>query len=328
MAHSVDTNTQNSPPAMPVVYRNMFLIAAEFIRYGNRDFVNVSIIVQHVHNISVDFVPVSLSNPLLDENLPVESEIVGSASRVVGNVTSDDVFVVLVINHVQPDNSLNFDAPQMYVHNVSTKVNDILPPIKSPTQEEPSNHNVDPATIEETTAHVSSPDFDNSLSTSSCSAFKSVTLSSASLESVDDDVPISQLRKAQRQSSRLKAKGSGPSSCTHSRWSGFSVGTTDSKFEHISLSSSEDDIVVVSTSRNKRKRRKIPPNVPSIPIDEISFHNVENVQKWKYVVQRRIADEKVLFDQTVSCLEIMELIHHTRIENGDKFWFFLSSTHS
>lgn len=55
------------------------------------------------------------------------------------------------------------------------------------------------------------------------------------------------------------------------------MGTTDSKFEHISLSSSEDDIVVVSTSRNKRKRRKIPPNVPSIPIDEISFHNVENV---------------------------------------------------
>lgn len=51
---------------------------------------------------------------------------------------------------------------------------------------------------------------------------------------------------------------------------------------------------------------RFPQNVPYVPIDGISLHNEENVQKWKYVVQRRITDEKFFFDQTVSCLEIME----------------------
>ncbi|KAA0059174.1 F5J5.1 [Cucumis melo var. makuwa] len=38
-------------------------------------------------------------------------------------------------------------------------------------------------------------------------------------------------------------------------------------------------------------RKKIPLNIPSVPIDGISFHLKENVQRWKFVVQRRIADE-------------------------------------
>ncbi|KAA0062321.1 uncharacterized protein E6C27_scaffold154G00730 [Cucumis melo var. makuwa] len=32
----------------------------------------------------------------------------------------------------------------------------------------------------------------------------------------------------------------------------------------------------------KTGRKKIPPNIPSIPIDEISFHLEESVQRWKY----------------------------------------------
>ncbi|KAA0054768.1 uncharacterized protein E6C27_scaffold437G00500 [Cucumis melo var. makuwa] len=43
----------------------------------------------------------------------------------------------------------------------------------------------------------------------------------------------------------------------------------------------------------KTGRKKIPPNIPSDPIDGISFHLEENVQCWKFVVQRRIADELI-----------------------------------
>ncbi|TYK03217.1 uncharacterized protein E5676_scaffold298G00290 [Cucumis melo var. makuwa] len=43
----------------------------------------------------------------------------------------------------------------------------------------------------------------------------------------------------------------------------------------------------------KTGRKKIPPNIPSVPIDEISFHPEEIVQRWKFVVQRRLADELI-----------------------------------
>ncbi|KAA0035267.1 uncharacterized protein E5676_scaffold852G00020 [Cucumis melo var. makuwa] len=56
-----------------------------------------------------------------------------------------------------------------------------------------------------------------------------------------------------------------------------------------------------SNQRNistKTRRKKIPPNIPSIPIDGISFHLEENIQRWKYVVQQRIADE-ICHDDTI-----------------------------
>ncbi|KAA0025737.1 uncharacterized protein E6C27_scaffold653G00220 [Cucumis melo var. makuwa] len=43
----------------------------------------------------------------------------------------------------------------------------------------------------------------------------------------------------------------------------------------------------------KTGRKKIPPNIPSVPIDGISFHHEESVQHWKFVVQRRITYETV-----------------------------------
>ncbi|KAA0033528.1 uncharacterized protein E5676_scaffold104G00910 [Cucumis melo var. makuwa] len=41
----------------------------------------------------------------------------------------------------------------------------------------------------------------------------------------------------------------------------------------------------------KTGRKKIPANIPSVPIDGTSFHHEESVQRWKFVMQRRIADE-------------------------------------
>ncbi|KAA0066044.1 uncharacterized protein E5676_scaffold446G00670 [Cucumis melo var. makuwa] len=55
-------------------------------------------------------------------------------------------------------------------------------------------------------------------------------------------------------------------------------------------------------------RKKIPLNIPSVPINGISFHLEENVKRWKFVVQRRIADEVNISDKHHSCVSIMNLI--------------------
>ncbi|TYK27163.1 cell wall protein RBR3-like [Cucumis melo var. makuwa] len=57
----------------------------------------------------------------------------------------------------------------------------------------------------------------------------------------------------------------------------------------------------------KTGHRKVPPNIPSIPIDGISFHLEESVHRWKYVVQRRFADEVNISDKHHSCLSVMDL---------------------
>ncbi|KAA0047403.1 flocculation protein FLO11-like [Cucumis melo var. makuwa] len=67
---------------------------------------------------------------------------------------------------------------------------------------------------------------------------------------------------------------------------------------------------VVST---KDGRRKVPPNVSSIPIDGVSFHSEEGAHKWKYVVKRRIADEAYIADPYNFCPTILELIRNVRL---------------
>lgn len=49
----------------------------------------------------------------------------------------------------------------------------------------------------------------------------------------------------------------------------------------------------VSQKKSVRKNRK-PQGVPDVPIDNISFHSLENVARWKFVVSRRLALEKEL----------------------------------
>ncbi|XP_050935684.1 uncharacterized protein LOC127144159 [Cucumis melo] len=64
----------------------------------------------------------------------------------------------------------------------------------------------------------------------------------------------------------------------------------------------------------KTGRKKIPANIPPIPIDGISFHHEESVQRWKFVMQRRIADEVNISDKHQSCMSIMDLIHKVGLE--------------
>ncbi|XP_008454699.2 uncharacterized protein LOC103495053 [Cucumis melo] len=63
----------------------------------------------------------------------------------------------------------------------------------------------------------------------------------------------------------------------------------------------------------KAGRKKIPLNIPSVPIDGISFHLEENIHRWKFVVQRRIADEVNISDKHHSCVSIMNLIEKARL---------------
>ncbi|KAI5410384.1 hypothetical protein KIW84_055766 [Lathyrus oleraceus] len=54
--------------------------------------------------------------------------------------------------------------------------------------------------------------------------------------------------------------------------------------------------------------KKIPANVLEVIIDNVSFHSVENVEKWTYVYQRRLALKRKLGKDALECKEVVNLI--------------------
>ncbi|KAL5147408.1 hypothetical protein HKD37_06G017101 [Glycine soja] len=88
------------------------------------------------------------------------------------------------------------------------------------------------------------------------------------------------------------------------------VAIPSKKRKEISSSDSDDDVELdVSTSkRAKKSGKKVPENVPDAPLDNISFHSIGNVERWKFVYQRRIALERELGRNALDCKETMELI--------------------
>lgn len=54
--------------------------------------------------------------------------------------------------------------------------------------------------------------------------------------------------------------------------------------------------------------KKIPANVLEVIIDNVSFHSVENVEKWTYVYQRRLALRRKLGKDALECKEVVNLI--------------------
>ncbi|XP_050909125.1 uncharacterized protein LOC127122893 [Lathyrus oleraceus] len=65
---------------------------------------------------------------------------------------------------------------------------------------------------------------------------------------------------------------------------------------------------IVSATRNKASGNKIPANILEVPIDNISFHSMENVEKLKFVYQRRLALERELGKGAFECKEVISLI--------------------
>lgn len=112
-------------------------------------------------------------------------------------------------------------------------------------------------------------------------------------------------------STRVKTvaqKKTTPITPTTSRWS--KVAIPSKKRKEISSSDSDDDVEpdVPDIKRAKKSGKKVPGNVPDAPLDNISFHSIDNVERWKFVYQRRIALERELGRDALDCKEVMDLI--------------------
>ncbi|XP_050908208.1 uncharacterized protein LOC127121816 [Lathyrus oleraceus] len=85
------------------------------------------------------------------------------------------------------------------------------------------------------------------------------------------------------------------------------------KKKEISSSESDHDFehdIQDFTPQKKEAVRKIPVNVPEVPLDNISFHSVGNVERWKFVYQIRLALEREIGQDALECKEVMKLIEH------------------
>ncbi|KAH1249745.1 hypothetical protein GmHk_05G013041 [Glycine max] len=117
-----------------------------------------------------------------------------------------------------------------------------------------------------------------------------------------------QSRKGLDESKTMAQKKSTPITPTTSRRS--KVAIPSKKRKEISSSDSDDDVEpdVPDIKRAKTSGKKVPGNVPDAPLDNISFHSIGNVERWKFVYQRRLALERELGRDALDCKEIMDLI--------------------
>ncbi|MCH94584.1 envelope-like protein [Trifolium medium] len=63
---------------------------------------------------------------------------------------------------------------------------------------------------------------------------------------------------------------------------------------------------IVTPGKEMVAGKMISENIPLAPMDNVSFHSAESVQKWKYVYQRRIAHERELSQEALNCKEVMK----------------------
>lgn len=63
--------------------------------------------------------------------------------------------------------------------------------------------------------------------------------------------------------------------------------------------------------------KRIHVDVTSAHIDNVSFHYETRVQKWKYVLQRRITSERDLGEGTLDYEEIMKVVGLMKIVTND-----------
>ncbi|MCI10832.1 envelope-like protein, partial [Trifolium medium] len=72
---------------------------------------------------------------------------------------------------------------------------------------------------------------------------------------------------------------------------------------------SKDVATTAGTSRKSIVGKKIPLNVPSTPMDNVSFHYETGASRWKYVYNRRLAIERNLSKDFLECQELVDLIN-------------------
>ncbi|XP_045831268.1 uncharacterized protein LOC123922614 [Trifolium pratense] len=109
------------------------------------------------------------------------------------------------------------------------------------------------------------------------------------------------------------------------RWSKVTV-PSESKKKNVkrkTVSSSDSDYEAdqdaeaspAASSQRSAKRKRMAPTVPSVPIDNVSFHCVEYVDRWKFVVKRRMAIERNLTEEFLKCQDIVNLLEEAGLLN-------------
>ncbi|KAK2382260.1 hypothetical protein QL285_069808 [Trifolium repens] len=75
-----------------------------------------------------------------------------------------------------------------------------------------------------------------------------------------------------------------------------------------SVEDAEENAPSIVSAKRKVAGRTIPPNVPDVPMDNVSFHFSASAAKWKFVYHRRLALERELSDEALECKDVMDLI--------------------
>ncbi|XP_045822302.1 uncharacterized protein LOC123915204 [Trifolium pratense] len=86
------------------------------------------------------------------------------------------------------------------------------------------------------------------------------------------------------------------------------ISSSDSDYEEDQDAGASPAASPAASPQKSAKRKRMAPNVPSVPIDNVSFHCVEYVDRWKFVVKRRIAIERNLNEDFLKCQDIVNLI--------------------
>ncbi|XP_050918907.1 uncharacterized protein LOC127136390 [Lathyrus oleraceus] len=71
------------------------------------------------------------------------------------------------------------------------------------------------------------------------------------------------------------------------------------------------DITPIKRSANKKPHDAI----SKVPLDNASLHYMKNAERWKYVIQKRVAIERELGKDALKCKEVMKLIEIVRLMN-------------
>jgi len=105
-------------------------------------------------------------------------------------------------------------------------------------------------------------------------------------------------------------------------WSKVEASATKKKFlkkKEVLVSDSDYDVrqdvkdIVPAAKKRTDVEKKLPINVPEAPIDNISFHYVVNIEKLKYVFQRRLDLEIELGKDALEFKEVIDLIDEARL---------------
>ncbi|KAK2387053.1 hypothetical protein QL285_060878 [Trifolium repens] len=75
-----------------------------------------------------------------------------------------------------------------------------------------------------------------------------------------------------------------------------------------SVEDAEENAPSIVSAKRKVAGRTIPPNVPDVPMDNVSFHFSASAAKWKFVYHRRLALERELSEEALECKDVMDLI--------------------